>query len=103
MNKNNEEIEIIPKKLPSIIVRDIVPIPFNDLRLEIGREFSINALKLAEVSQNPYVVILLQKNIFQDLPKISDIEKYGVLAKILASVKIDNEFYKVKLRIKKSN
>ncbi|MDV3167960.1 MAG: endopeptidase La [Candidatus Phytoplasma stylosanthis] len=99
MNKNNEEIEIIPKKLPSIIVRDIVPIPFNDLRLEIGREFSINALKLAEVSQNPYVVILLQKNIFQDLPKISDIEKYGVLAKILASVKIDNEFYKVKLRI----
>ncbi|MDV3196276.1 MAG: endopeptidase La, partial [Candidatus Phytoplasma stylosanthis] len=41
----------------------------------------------------------LQKNIFQDLPKISDIEKYGVLAKILASVKIDNEFYKVKLRI----
>lgn len=101
--KNNKEKEldneIIPIDLPAIIVRDIVPIPFNDIRLEIGRTFSINAVKLTETNKCPYVVILLQKNLLQEYPKISDIEKYGVIAKILVSIKISDDLYKVKFRI----
>ncbi|KXT29333.1 ATP-dependent protease La [Candidatus Phytoplasma oryzae] len=98
-DKKKIDLEAIPKELPSIIVRDVVPIPFNDLRIEIGRSFSVNALKLAEKNKCPYIVILLQKDFLKDDPKISDIEQYGVLSKILVSIKIDDDLYKVKLRI----
>ncbi|WP_341266549.1 endopeptidase La [Candidatus Phytoplasma fraxini] len=99
--KNDKELEteIIPFDLPLIVVRDIVPIPFNDLRIEIGRIFSLNALKYSEEVKLPYVIISLQKNLFQENPKINDIERYGVLAKILVSIKISDDVYKVKFRI----
>ncbi|WP_284928223.1 endopeptidase La [Candidatus Phytoplasma sp. AldY-WA1] len=101
MVKNDKELEtnFIPEELPAIIVRDTVPIPFNDLRIEVGRTFSINALIYSEANKCPYVVVLLQKNLFQENPKISDIEKFGVLAKVLVSIKINDAIYKVKLRI----
>jgi ATP-dependent Lon protease len=97
--KNKIDSETIPKEVPSIIVRDVVPIPFNELRIEVGRSFSINALNFAENNKCPYVVILLQKDFFKEKPNISDIEKYGVLSKILVSIKIDDDLYKVKFRI----
>ncbi|QTX02677.1 ATP-dependent Lon protease [Candidatus Phytoplasma luffae] len=102
MNKNKKDIEaeIISSELPAIVVRDIVPIPFNDISLEIGRDFSVNVLKLSADNKNPYIIILLQKNVLKEVPKISDIEKYGVLAEILTSVKVNNgNFYKIKCRI----
>ncbi|WIA07796.1 MAG: ATP-dependent Lon protease [Candidatus Phytoplasma cynodontis] len=100
MDKNKKaELENIPKELPSIIVRDVIPIPFNDLRVEIGRSFSINALNFVEKNKSPYVIILIQKDFLKDNPKISDIEQYGVLSKVLLSIKIDEDLYKVKFRI----
>ncbi|TVY12180.1 endopeptidase La [Candidatus Phytoplasma pini] len=102
MTINDKEKKIeenIPIELPSIIVRDIVPFPFNDIRIEVSRFCEINSLKYTEVNNYPYVIILLQKKFLQEVPKISDIEKYGVLAKILTSVKINDDIYKVKLRI----
>ncbi|MBP3059194.1 endopeptidase La [Texas Phoenix palm phytoplasma] len=103
MNKSDKlKIEKnIPKELPAIIVRDIVPIPHNDLRIEIGRIFSVNAIITSKKNACPYIVIMLQKNFLNEKPKISDIEKYGVLAYILSSEKIDSDFYKVTFRILK--
>ncbi|MEZ0180184.1 endopeptidase La ['Camptotheca acuminata' phytoplasma] len=94
---NKEVVEEEPE-LPAVIWRDIVPLPFNELRIEIGRTFSINALKFAEQKKHPYVVILLQKNVMQEVPRISDIEKYGVMAQVLTSVQVDENIYKVKFR-----
>ncbi|MDO8060231.1 endopeptidase La [Candidatus Phytoplasma citri] len=92
----------VPYELPAIIVRDVIPIPNNDFRIEIGRDFSINALKYAEKSKFPYVVILPQKIFALEDPEIIDIAEYGVLARIIASVKILNSsIYKVKFRLLK--
>ncbi|MDO8054700.1 LON peptidase substrate-binding domain-containing protein [Candidatus Phytoplasma australasiaticum] len=92
----------VPFELPAIIVRDVIPIPNNDFRIEIGRDFSINALKYAEKTKFPYVVILPQKIFALEDPEIVDIAEYGVLARIVASVKILNSsIYKVKFRLLK--
>ncbi|MDV3157517.1 MAG: endopeptidase La [Candidatus Phytoplasma australasiaticum] len=92
----------VPLELPAIIVRDVIPIPNNDFRIEIGRDFSINALKYAEKTKFPYVVILPQKIFALENPEIIDIAEYGVLARIVASVKILNSsIYKVKFRLLK--
>ncbi|MDV3189196.1 MAG: AAA family ATPase, partial [Pigeon pea little leaf phytoplasma] len=92
----------VPYELPAIIVRDVIPIPNNDFRIEIGRDFSINALKQAEKNKCPYVVILPQKIFALEDPEIIDVAEYGVLARIIASVKILNSsIYKVKFRLLK--
>ncbi len=98
-NKAKMDDDIIPNELPVVIVRNVVPIPSNDFRIEIGRSFSINAIKQSELLESPYVVILLQKNFLHEKPKVSDIEKHGVLAKVLLAIKIDDFLYKVKFRI----
>lgn len=98
---NKSKTEIIPEQLSAIIIRgDITPIPFNDMIIEVGRTFSINALTYAEQKQNSYVIILLQKNFLQEEPDIRHIEKYGVLAQVLTSTKHKN-FHKVEFRILK--
>ncbi|MDV3167188.1 MAG: endopeptidase La [Vigna little leaf phytoplasma] len=99
--KEKIEIDSISEELSVVILRgDIVPIPFNDIIIEIGRPFSVNALTYAEKNQSSYVIILLQKNFLQEEPTISGIEKYGVLARILSFTKHKN-FYKVEFRILK--
>ncbi|PQP79975.1 endopeptidase La [Candidatus Phytoplasma phoenicium] len=99
--KNKSKTEIIPEQLSAIIIRgDITPIPFNDMIIEVGRTFSINALTYAEQKQNSYIIILLQKNFLQEEPDICHIEKYGVLAQVLTSTKHKN-FHKVEFRILK--
>lgn len=95
----NKKNTIIPNKLPAVVIRGIVPIPYNDLRIDVGRAFSIEALQTADKDNCPYVLILLQKNFFSDKIKTSDIEKYGVLAKILTKIKITSNIYKVKFHI----
>ncbi|MFP7699470.1 MAG: endopeptidase La [Candidatus Phytoplasma pyri] len=99
MDNYKEEKEIITNELPAVVIRGIVPIPHNDFRIEVGRSFSVEALKLAEKNNYPYVLVLLQKNFFSDKIKILDIEKFGVLAKIITKVKISNDIYKVKFHV----
>ncbi|WP_157022403.1 endopeptidase La [Candidatus Phytoplasma phoenicium] len=99
--KNTPKMETIPEKLSAVIIRgNITPIPFNDMIIEVGRTFSINALTHSVQKQNSYVIILLQKNFLQEEPDIAHIEKYGVLAKILVSTNHKN-FQKVEFRILK--
>ena len=41
----------IHKSLPAVIVRGTVPMPHNDLRIEVGRKIS---LKAVEQSEKPF-------------------------------------------------
>ncbi|WP_334330933.1 endopeptidase La [Candidatus Phytoplasma prunorum] len=101
MDNYKEEKKNINNELPAVVIRGLVPIPHNDFRIEVGRSFSVEALKLAEKNNYPYVLVLLQKNFFSDKIKILDIEKFGVLAKIITKVKISNDIYKVKFHVVK--
>src|SRR5690606_29165902 len=85
--------------LPAIVVRGIVPIPNNDFRIEVGRKVSLKAIEEAEKSFSSFVLILVQKNPLIENPTVSDIEQYGVLAKVAMKIKLPNDNYKVKFNI----
>ena len=85
--------------LPAIAVRREAPIPNNDLRIEVGREISVNALNLAESKYNSNIVLLLQTNPIIENVNPKDILPIGVLAKITLKVKLPNGNYKVKFRL----
>ena len=89
--------ETIEKALPAVAIRGIVPIPDNDIRLEVGRQFSVNALLEAEKNDNE-IVLLIQKETNTDNPGPEDLYEYGVVGKVIMKIKLPNGNYKVKIR-----
>ncbi len=91
---------IYTNRIPAIAVRGVIPLPGNEFRIEVGREVSLKALDESEHNYNNEIVLLIQKdpqciNITKD-----DLYEYGVLAQISLKLKLPNNNYKVKFKIK---
>jgi len=86
---------VVPAILPAMAVRGKVPLPNNDIRLEVGREQSILAIKEA-VNQSKYIALFVQKDHNEDNPGINDIHRNGLVAKIVYDMEAPN-FHKVKV------
>jgi ATP-dependent Lon protease len=82
--------------LPSIAIRGIAPFPHTDLRIEVGRNVSKNALLEAEKNYDSHVLLLIQENPMHDEPEESNLLSHGVVAKIGIKIKLPNGNYKVK-------
>lgn len=89
----------LSKSLPAVVVRGTMPLPNTDFRIEVGRRISLKAIEESEKGFGQYVIILIQKNPMIDEPTTTDIESYGVLAKIAMKIKLPNDSYKVKFNI----
>lgn len=87
------------KILPALVTRGVVPLPYNDFRIEVGRPFSLKALEETEENYEKYIVLLIQKNPLIDIPTPEDIEPYGVLARLSMKIKLPNNAFKVKFSI----
>jgi len=84
------------KQYPLIPIREAILLPYTVNAIYIGREKSINAVKIAEDS-NKYVFISLQKKPDVENPNFEDIHQVGVIAKILQTLKLQDGSYKVLL------
>lgn len=92
-----EELETFG--LPAIPVRGVFPIPNNEFRIEIGREYSLKALDACEKKFNNEVILLIQKDPMVNDVKFDDLYKVGVIAKLTLKLKLPNNNYKVKFNI----
>ncbi len=93
--KSNEKV--FEQAYPAMAIRGIVPLPDNDIRLEVGREISKNALLEAEKNDNE-IVLLVQKNPLTENPTPSDLHEYAVIGKVIMKIKLPNGNYKVKIK-----
>ncbi len=93
MYKNNVLTEGL---LPSIAIRGIAPFPHTDLRIEVGRIVSRNALLEAEKNFNSFVLLLIQENPMDEKPTKENVLEYAVVAKIGIKIKLPNGNFKVK-------
>lgn len=82
--------------LPSIAIRGIAPFPHTDLRIEVGRIVSRNALLEAEKNYGNHLLLLIQENPMHDKPTPENVLQFGVVAKIGIKIKLPNGNYKVK-------
>ena len=87
------------RSLPALAVRGVVPIPNNDIRIDVGRKKSLQAIDEAETSYDGQILIVVQKNPLIENPTPDDIEEYGVLANISMKVKLPNGNIKVKFKV----
>jgi ATP-dependent Lon protease len=73
---------VIQEVLPAITVRGLVPLPNNEIRLDVGKVENQKAIKAA-LDQNKYVVLLVQKQINTETPKPNDLNNVGIVAKVV--------------------
>lgn len=81
--------------LPVLPVRGIISLPNTEIRLEIGRPQSIEALEVCEENSN-YVVLVSQVDANVEIPQSEDLLQYGTIAKVTMKIKLPNGHYKVK-------
>ena len=85
--------------LPAIAVRGVIPLPNNEFKIEVGRPNSILALDAAEKMYGGNIVLLIQKDANVTNATPDDIEKVGVLAKVILKLKLPNNNYRVKFKV----
>lgn len=86
--------------LPAIALRnDKIPFPSVDLRMDVGRELSVNALNEAENMYGGNIILCVQKN-DKDEITAENIYEIGAIAKIVLKIKLPNGNYRVKLSVK---
>jgi ATP-dependent Lon protease len=81
--------------LPAIAIRGRVPLPNNEIRIDVARKESILALKEA-ASGNKYIVLFVQDDHNQENPGAENVNKNGIIAKIIYNMEGPN-LQKVKL------
>ncbi len=85
--KRTENVDKSEKTLPVIALRGKVLFPNTFLNFDVGREISLTAIDVA-VKSGSELFICAQKNSAVETPKISDIFKVGVVAKIKQVIRI---------------
>ena len=85
--------------LPALAVRKEALIPNNEIRIEVGREISLNALNLSETRYDSRIILLIQKDPIVENVSANDVLPVGVYAKMVLKVKLPSGNYKVKFRL----
>ncbi|MFA5130236.1 MAG: endopeptidase La [Patescibacteria group bacterium] len=96
VNPMYEVNRIYNDRLPAVPVRGVVFLPNSDVRVEVGRDFSKNAVAEAEANRDGHVILLFQSNPEIVEPEFADFIEVGLLARISVKIKLPNGNYKIK-------
>lgn len=81
---------ILKTNLPVIILRRIILLPNNDIRLEFENDDSKSIVDVSELFHDNHVLVVSQINLLEEKPNINQLEKYGVVSKISHKMELPN-------------
>ncbi len=76
--------------LPVILLKGIILLPNNELKLEIDGAISHNIIDIAEMFNNNKVLVVSQINPLEETPEINELPRIGVIAKINNKMELPN-------------
>jgi ATP-dependent Lon protease len=76
--------------LPIILLKKIVLLPCNELRLEFDNETSKNIIGLSSREYNNNVLVVTQLDYLEEKPVFEDLSKVGVVASIKSKIELPN-------------
>ncbi len=76
--------------MPTIIVRGVVLLPNNEVKIEVGREFSKNALVESENFHGNHIFVVSQHDPLIEDPVISELFRHGVIGRIKMKMRLPN-------------
>jgi len=78
------------KNLPVILLKGIILLPYNDIRLEFDNDISKTIIDSAELFHDNKVLVVSQPDPLEEMPDIKDLPKMGVLSKISHKIELPN-------------
>jgi len=82
---------------PVICTRGIIIFPNQEVQIDVGRDISVKAFKMAQASTDSLLFITTQRDIMLDNPRAEDMYQYGTLCHI-ENIRKDKEIYKIKFK-----
>lgn len=81
---------MIKTDLPVILLRGIILLPNNDIRLEFDNDVSKNIIDIAELFHDNNILVVSQDDPLEESPNIKELPKIGVIAKITHKMELPN-------------
>ena len=78
------------RNLPVILLRELILLPYNDIRLEFDNDISKTIIDVAEIFHDGYIFVVTQDNPLEENPDISDLPRIGVIGKISHKLELPN-------------
>lgn len=78
-------IEVTTQTMPGIVIKSLVPLPNNEINIDCISNGNKMAVRQALLSQDKYILLLVQKNFTVEASKPEDLNKICVACKILSS------------------
>ncbi|NLL44658.1 MAG: endopeptidase La [Mollicutes bacterium] len=81
---------MIKTNLPVILLRGIVLLPNNEIRLEFDNDISKNIIDVAELFHDNNLLVVSQTDPLEEEPEIKELPKVGVISKITHKMELPN-------------
>jgi hypothetical protein len=81
---------MLKKNLPVILLRGLILLPNNDIRLEFDNDISRNIIDVAEMFHDNELLVVSTKDYSEDLPRIEDLPHIGVISKVTHKMELPN-------------
>ncbi len=81
---------MIKTNLPVMLLRGIVLLPYNEIRLEFDNNTNKDIIEVAELFHDSRLLIVCQENHLEEEPSIDDLPKVGVICEIAHKMELPN-------------
>lgn len=81
---------MIKENLPVIILKGIILLPNNEIRLEFDNTINSNVIDISEMFHDNEILIVNQNNPLEEMPDKTDLPKIGVIGKITHKIELPN-------------
>lgn len=78
------------QNLPVLLLKGLILLPSNEIRLEFDNDISKTIIDVAEIFHNNLIFVVSQQNPLEEHPDINDLPKVGVIGKISHKLGLPN-------------
>ena len=81
---------MVETNLPVLFLRDVVLLPYNELRIELSTEIDKKILNISENNHDSHILFINLSDSLEEKPSIRKLPKIGVLGKIKTKLELPN-------------
>ena len=78
------------KNLPVILLKGIILLPYNDIRLEFDNNVSRTIIDSAEMFHDGKLLVVSQPNVLEEIPDFKNLPNIGTISKISQKIELPN-------------
>lgn len=81
---------MVETNLPILFLRDVVLLPYNELRIEISTDLEKKILDISERRHDNHILFINLNDVLEERPNIRKLPKMGILGKIKTKLELPN-------------